>query len=255
MKDLDVISATTNQTLEAFRKAHKEEKDGKVSIERANLMFLELGAVSADVSPSPLRKGNFDLLTLLVTQEAIHRVLNDPSRQSGVDAAGNKFLKDFYLSRMVSHFSGSQRYRRADHFFEDLLATAPNLQVSNGETALINPAGIAEVIVRAREKVAAEWKDLAERVPEEHLEIQRLTLNQMLSGGTGTSFEDALRGNSNIIPEAKKVVIKEPEKETVAVGDKKKEAEEGPFDVLKLPPMSVLWTEEGANMNAPGVFE
>lgn len=256
VKDLDVIAETTNQTMETFREALGNAKDGKVTIERANLMFLDLGAASSDIAPSPLRKGNFDLLSLLTTQEAIHRVLNDPERQSGVDAAGNKFLKDFYLARMVSHFSGSQRYRRADHFFEELLGTSPNLQVSKGETTLVNPAGIAEVIIRVRQRVALEWKNMAEDVPEEHLEIQRLTLNQMLSGGSGTSFEDALRGNSNIIPESKKEVKKEPEMEVVAVGDTKKEAEKTSFDLLKLPPMSVLWTEgDGVNMNATGVFE
>ena len=257
VKDLDVISQMTNFTLESYKEALKNKKkdeDGRWVIERPNLMFLEMGATHADFAPSPLRKGNFDLLMLLITQEAVHRVLNDPDRQNGPNAMGNRFLKDFYVSRLVSHFTGSQRYRRAEHFMAELLAMSPNLQVNKGETTLVNPVGIAEVIVRAREKVALEWKDIAQQVPEEHLEIQRLTLNQMLSGGTGTSFEDALRGNSNIMPEAKKVV-KEVKKEAVPAGEKKKEAEVGSFDLMSLPPMSELWNDEGVNMNLPGVFD
>uniref|UniRef100_A0A7S3L649 Uncharacterized protein n=1 Tax=Amphora coffeiformis TaxID=265554 RepID=A0A7S3L649_9STRA len=257
VKDLEVISRMTNSTLESYKAAlmnPKNDEDGRLVIERPNLMFLEMGAGHADFAPSPLRKGNFDLLMLLVTQEAVHRVLNDVERQKGPDVMGNRFLQNFYLSRLMSHFTGSQRYRRSEHFMAELLAMSPNLQVNKGETTLVNPAGIAEVIIRVREEVALEWKDMAQQVPEEHLEIQRLTLNQMLSGGTGTSFEDALRGNSNILPEANNA-MKEVQKEAVPAGEKKKEAEIGPFDLLSLPPMSELWNDEGANMNAPGVFE
>lgn len=244
VKDLEVLADMTNATLAAFRDAlDHSTMDGPIQLDPPNLMFLELGADSANISPSPLRKGNFDLLTLLTTQEAIHRVLNDPERRNGVHAMGNKFLKDFYLARLVSHFTGSQRYRRADHFFEEMLAMGPNLQSLNGQTALVNPAGIAETLIKVRGAVALEWRALAQQVPEEHLEIQRLTLNQMMSGGLGTSsFEDALRGKSN---------VETKETEMVAVG----EETPPPLDVQKLPPMNLLWNEQGANMNVTGVFE
>merc|ERR1711957_534866 len=45
---------------------------------RDNLLFLEINVddPNLDHKPSPLRRGNFDLLVLLATEEAIHRVLN-----------------------------------------------------------------------------------------------------------------------------------------------------------------------------------
>lgn len=250
VKDLTVIANMTSRTLKAYKHSRmKTGKDGKVKLERENLMFLELSVSGAGLSPSPLRKGNFDLLMLLSTQEAFHRVLNDPERQKGADAMGNRFLKDFYVKRLVSHFSGSQRYGRADDLVEELFTMSPMLQVHKAETTLVNPAGMAEVVLKAREQVALEWTALAQQVPDEHLEIQRLSLNQMLSGGTGTSFEDALRGQPNVFPTQDK---KEERKEVVQVGGKDKH---GPFDLLSLPPMSVLWNDDRANIGAPGVFE
>jgi hypothetical protein len=252
VKDLEVLSDMTESMLASFRDVtESSQNDGNFKLDPPNLMFLELGADSANISPSPLRKGNFDLLTLLTTQEAVHRILNDPERHKGADALGNKFLKDFYLARLVSHFTGSQRYRRADHFFEEMLSTGPVLQTLDGETALVNPAGMAEIVIKMRGQVAREWMEVAQGVPEEHLEIQRLTLHQMMSGVSG-SFEDALRGKPSVRPED----TQEEEVEVVAVGESNKQDDiPKPLDVHKLPPMSLLWTEEGVNMNVTGVFE
>jgi hypothetical protein len=262
VKDLDVISQMGDNFLDSYWDAVQEMKEcddedatGELKMEKENLMFLELSANGGGLAPSPLRKGNFDLLTLLVTQEAIHRVLNDPERQEGADAAGNRFLQDFYVSRLVSHFTGSQHYSRADDFLLELLAASPTVQVGDGSTTMIDPTKIAEVLIEARETVALEWRSQAQLMPDEHLEIKRLQLNQMLSGGTGTSFEDALRGISNPEPPPKKKTLV---KELVEVRSnvQQEEAKKEKTIETEAPPMSVLWNEKGlVNMNAPGVFE
>lgn len=194
-RDLDVIAAMGGHTLESYHESLLNRRDqisdsnddvvggnAQVKLKRENLFFLEFNAnVDSDYAPSPLRKGNFDLLVLLSTQESIHRVLNNPDRQNGVEKVTNYYLRNFYAQRLVSHFSGAQRYGRADDFLEELLGTAPSVvQLSDGATTLIDTHSIAEMILKEREAVASEWKELARNVPQEHMEIKRLQLNLLM---------------------------------------------------------------------------
>jgi hypothetical protein len=203
-RDLDVIAAMGGHTLESYHESLLNRRDqisnsnddvagvsNQVKLKRENLFFLEFNAnVDSDYAPSPLRKGNFDLLVLLSTQESIHRVLNDPDRQDGVEKVTNYYLRNFYAQRLVSHFSGAQRYGRADDFLEELLGTAPSvIQLSDGATTLIDTHSIAELILKEREVVASEWKELARNVPHEHMEIKRLQLNLLM----GIANEPAVR--------------------------------------------------------------
>eukprot|EP00521_Asterionellopsis_glacialis_P011810 CAMPEP_0195292604 /NCGR_PEP_ID=MMETSP0707-20130614/10222_1 /TAXON_ID=33640 /ORGANISM="Asterionellopsis glacialis, Strain CCMP134" /LENGTH=351 /DNA_ID=CAMNT_0040353105 /DNA_START=423 /DNA_END=1478 /DNA_ORIENTATION=- len=156
---------------------------GKRGIDRQNLLFLEWDPnFDNDIRPSPLRKGNFDLLTLYTTQEAIHRVLNDKERQqNGPEQLSNVFLRNFYEQRIESHFTGLQRYGRADDFLEELLLSTPSMvQVDEGVTGLIDPTHIASLILNEREQVATEWQDIAKTSPTEHMEIQKAMLNRMM---------------------------------------------------------------------------
>lgn len=187
------------------------------SIQRANLLFLDSSAGPGQdgMDPSPLRRSNFDLLVLLATQEAIHRVLNDPARQARKSAehGSNQFLQDFYMTRLLSHFSGNQRYGRADDFLEEMLTTpprmisaesrhykydddAPSSSTEDGETPskmddeltkdltyLVDPVKVAETILEEREKVALEWKArVQEDTPAAHMTIQKMVLAKVMSG-------------------------------------------------------------------------
>ncbi|KAL7567980.1 hypothetical protein ACA910_019688 [Epithemia clementina (nom. ined.)] len=208
--DLLVLSNMGQETLNSYWKSvmrlresgesknhgDPDEKDGReIKIDPGNLMFLDLN-VDSDRAPSPLRKGNFDLLKLLATQEAIHRVLNDPKRQKGPEKVANKYLNEFYSSRLLSCFDGCQEYGVADLFVRDLLKSPPILRKIKGRAALIDPTRLAEVILDKRKSVALEWKTLAELVPDEHLAIRRLQFDQLLGGmgSGGLSFEQALKG-------------------------------------------------------------
>lgn len=188
VKDLQVISEMGRRSLESYwnilrekGNADNDDPDKPLAFERENLMFLEQSPdPSSSHGPSPLRKGNFDLLMLLTTQEACHRVLTDEARQSGPELVTNEYLKQFYLER-VHYFRGPQNYGRADDFMEELLSRNPRMiNVAEGVTSLIDPTRIAELILNKREEVALEWKALAEEAPMQHMEIQRLRLNRIM---------------------------------------------------------------------------
>jgi hypothetical protein len=190
VKDLDVIFTMGGHTLETYwegiRKLRQETNDdspdGATPRVLQSLLFLEFGPnEESDYSPSPLRKGNFDLLMNLATQQSIHRVLNDPDRKEGAELLTNQYLRNLYLQRLDSHFTRAQWYRRSDDFLQQLLSQSPSMvQSSEDTTSLIDPTRLAELILREHEKVALEWKDIAANVPEAHLKIKRLQLNLLM---------------------------------------------------------------------------
>jgi hypothetical protein len=179
VKDLDVIADMSGQMLESYWEKLKTQRnsDEQLQVDRTNLLFLEFSPDSdSDYMPSPLRKGNFDLLTLLTTQESIHRVLNNPELR-----ADNSFLRNFYAKRIGTHFTGSGWYSRADEFLEELVRTPPSMiQVRDSETALVDPMRVVELILEEREQVATDWIELAMAAPESHVEIKRWQLNRLV---------------------------------------------------------------------------
>ena len=189
----------------------KAPKVEKPKMQRANLVFLDRGVGegdSADYAPSPLRKGNFDLLCLLATQEAIHRVLNDPTRQArkSPEHGTKQFLQDFYIKRLLSHFSGDQPYGRSDDFVEELLACPPRMitigntnddkpddgrkdSLTKDLTYLVDPVMVAAAILSEREKVALQWKQhVAEQTSVDHRNIQNMILTKVM-GDTAEECE------------------------------------------------------------------
>ena len=220
VKDLTVISSMGGFTMDSYwdrlrreRDAKGESGDGMVRPDRQNLIFLENNAVDEDSgdAPSPLRKGNFDLLVLLTTQESIHRILNDPKRQQGAERASNEFLQNFYIQRLASHFVGSKWYGRADDFLEELFLEPPKMvqvpsrstdddadKSEDGTTALIDPLRIAELLLNTRSQVALDWKGLAESAPEKHMHIKRMQLN-ILMGIHRDGKEDDDNGEVNAV--------------------------------------------------------
>ena len=168
--DLDAIMEMSETMTERYR-------DGK--LEKPNLFFLE-SSVHEDYTPSPLRKGNFDLLLTLTTQEAVHRILN--SDHSAHRKPTVTFLYDFYQQRIETHFTGSNWYGRAEDFLEQLLQTPPaTMQIQDDDIALIDPMHVAELILTKREQVAEEWLELALDVGQSHTEIRRWQLNRLLA--------------------------------------------------------------------------
>jgi hypothetical protein len=192
VKDLDVIADMSGQMLERYFEKIKEQKNGggQVGIERPNLLFLEM-SVDSDYTPSALRKGNFDLLVLIATQESIHRVLNDVSarEEDSPDRSSVQFLRNFYAQRIGTHFTGSNWYGRADDFLEELVRTPPSfIQLQDEDCGLVDPVRVVELVLKEREKVALEWLEIALEVPKSHTKIKRWQLNRLM--GIDTSVEN-----------------------------------------------------------------
>jgi hypothetical protein len=201
--DLDVIAEASLDAMDNYyKKATKNGGNGVVvGLDRINQYFLEM-SVHEDYVPSPLRKGNFDLLQTLTTQEAIHRIMNrlkdggsrkikdecpmygdddDGSTNTRIDYASIQFLRNFYVRRIGTHFTGSNFYGRADEFLDELLLTPPSVvQLQDADCGLVDPVGIVEVIFKEREKVASEWIEKALDVPKAHTEIKRLQLDILM---------------------------------------------------------------------------
>ena len=151
-------------------------------------MLLSNAIFSKDQNSSPLRKGNFDLMFLLATQESIHRVLRNYARAGDEREVSFHWLRDFYTKRLGEYFDGHQRYGRADDFLEELLLTPPIMKSiednskRNQVVGFIDPLRIAEDIIRTRSEVAAEWKGIVANVPQEHMELRRLLLAKQMGG-------------------------------------------------------------------------
>jgi len=147
-----------------------------------NLVFLGYALDPIDgFTPSPLRQHNFDLAVLLATQESIHRLLNKHCNDNGPH---RQYLLDFYVERLESHFTGTQRYGRADDFLEELLFGPPR-QVSvvqgEGTTVVVDPVRVAEWILQERREVALEWQSACKNIPsKDHIQIKRLQLDRLM---------------------------------------------------------------------------
>ena len=162
-------------------------------------------------APSPLRKGNFDLLYNLITQKAVLELLDsEDGVVVGSDEVQNKasqlFLSKFYQDRLASHFVGSQWYGKGDDFIEELMLGSPIMmardsddtekdtreedkdekdvedtesKASNTPLLVVEPMRIAEQILLKRDKLALAWAKIMESVPSAHTEIRRLQLDRL----------------------------------------------------------------------------
>lgn len=180
-RDLSFLSKMGPDVVESYWEGLKNNQE---EIGLGNLLFLEWDPTYGAM-PSPLRRGNFDLLVLLTTQESIHCILNEepPGDDDGDDfeplsQSNQEFLARFYLDRLVSHFTGRQRYNRAEAFLKELLLSAPG--IDNDNENWVDPTFIAEEILKMRERVCRRWAGLAENVPSAHTEIKKLQLDLLM---------------------------------------------------------------------------
>ena len=185
VNDLDVIAELSSTMMQRYFDSHGNgggDGGGARVMEPPNLLFLET-SVDSDFTPSPLRKGNFDLLMTLTTQEAIHRVLNNNNNNSNKssDKSSLQFLRNFYVHRIHTHFTGSNWYGRAEDFMIELLQSSPSIiQVSEEESGLVDPLRVAELVLQQREQVAEEWLELSLDVPQAHTNIKRWQFNRLM---------------------------------------------------------------------------
>ena len=148
--------------------------------DRSAMLVLGNNIVQDGRASSSFRKGNFDLLGLLATQESVHRVLRQ-YRDAGATEFDISFdwLKQFYVARVTSHFDGNQEYGRADDFLEELLLQPPSVKMKNGKLlGFIDPMRMAEDIIATRTQVAQDWRDIVMDVPmKDHADLRSMCLS------------------------------------------------------------------------------
>eukprot|EP00591_Stephanopyxis_turris_P004859 CAMPEP_0195508350 /NCGR_PEP_ID=MMETSP0794_2-20130614/1580_1 /TAXON_ID=515487 /ORGANISM="Stephanopyxis turris, Strain CCMP 815" /LENGTH=336 /DNA_ID=CAMNT_0040635285 /DNA_START=369 /DNA_END=1378 /DNA_ORIENTATION=+ len=153
----------------------------RASFDRNGMFYLNQQTAFDEGLSSPLRKANFDLLVLLSTQEAIHRVLRNFQAEGSKASVSFNWLRDFYVERITSFFDGNQKYGRADDFLEELILTPPSVKKGCGKMSIIDPLGLVEKIVRMRTSVATEWKEILSSVPEDHIALRKKLFTQQMA--------------------------------------------------------------------------
>jgi len=204
VSDLDAMKTANEMLLKSYNEKirNREKKDydtnsNPIAFERHGISYF-FDAFGERAS-SPLRKGSFDLLTLLATQESIHRVL-----RNYVDAGTSRevsfcWLREYYSERAANYFDGDQELGRADDFLEELLLTPPTIQTDNSEMSLVDPLRIAEDIIATRSEVAVEWREIVRQVKEvDHTDIRKMVLEkQMLKWGSGGTTTTTTTSKTN----------------------------------------------------------
>lgn len=204
MVDLDTLVLANDMILQSYHETIKSARDEECrdlenedcnvedllerkAYERNAMVLLSNKIDFQDLASSPNRKGNFDLLLLLATQEAVHRVLREYREKGEQREVSFEWLRDFYTERVPSFFDGDQKHGRADDFMEELLLSSPSMKELDGKVGLIDPLRIAEDIIAMRSEVARDWKEIVAKAPQDHMELQKVLLAVRM--GTNKNLE------------------------------------------------------------------
>mmetsp|Transcript_3197 Transcript_3197/g.8635 ORF Transcript_3197/g.8635 Transcript_3197/m.8635 type:complete len:284 (-) Transcript_3197:342-1193(-) len=177
------LDSSYNATLKANAKySHPDEEkrekifDGNIFNTWSQLLW------NPKRSSSPYRKANFDLLLLLATQESIHRVFNSYIKDDAIRPETQGWLLDFYTDNVNEYFDGHQTHARSEDFLQEMLRSPRTLiETNNDVLAWVDPAIVAEDILRERSDVILEWIKVAETILDEHTDLRRLLFANMIS--------------------------------------------------------------------------
>lgn len=174
------------------------------SFERVMSSLLHTHTAFRETLSSPLRRGNFDLLYNICTQESIHRILRQSSstetttrrnvsRKKGADDVTLEWLREFYSDRVAKYFDGNQPYGQADEFMDELLSASPRMILLDGgdHAVLTDPMRMAERIMDERKVIVTEWKEVMKKVPSDHTDgIRKLLLNKQMEKYNNAQVEE-----------------------------------------------------------------
>ena len=183
--DLDIVQIASTLTFKNYQESVRRARDGESSDRCKSAELSEYCDISSEVpvvedentnlsmvfgdeagyrASSPLRRANLDLLQLICTQEAIHRVLCS-CKSDETERSQFEYLRDFYSERLF-YFDGNVNYGRHERFIKELMTAPPKIVSSRGVTTtkstnmqMVDPLRLAEEILLARSQVAEEWKD------------------------------------------------------------------------------------------------
>ena len=177
-RDLDRIIDISCSYLQQYSE-FKEKAPNNNDAYRTNLFFLYMQPADGEGDPSPLRKGNFDLLMLFTLQESIHRILN--SQDSSLGEAELMLLRNFYTDKMDTHFVGPVAYHNSDDFLVGLLESPGKVQVQDDKIEIVDTVVVTKLVLQTQAKVADELVEIALEIPNEHLELKRRQLQRLLN--------------------------------------------------------------------------
>jgi len=185
VKDLQAVKSNGDYMLDNYLASIKQNS------ERENLVFERIPTFHLDyiedpnedggyLKSSPLRKPTFDLLTLLATQESVHRLLRDYKEAGSTAQPVYDWFKGFYFDRLETYFDGDGKHGRAHNFLSELLSTPPVAKRRNKMLSTIDPLEVAERILIIRAEVVDSWLEIAKEAGEEHTPIRRSLLNKQM---------------------------------------------------------------------------
>lgn len=201
----------TKQTKGSGAGAGDDKASSPYTFDRPSTMYITFDPTEEDeFAPSPLRKGNFDLLYSLVTQSAVIQLIqSDDGVVVGEDEIQNRasqlFLSRFYNQRLLTHFVGNQFYGKGEDFIEELMLESPIMmqrdtgsfeegdeetgnesKASSTPPLEVEPMRIAEQVLLRRDKLALEWMEICRAAPSEHTDIRKLQF-ELLTGEVETA--------------------------------------------------------------------
>ena len=194
--DLDLFISANEQILDSYRDRAMNDRDTeegsfldskqKTAYDRNAMALGDFGLFNDDKAPSPLRKANFDLLALLVTQESVHRVLwlyrnaDDENKKVAFE-----WLREFYSDRVEKYFDGNGGFARADDFLDELLRAPPSVKLdTSGHTSktaspnLLDTLRIAKDVIRMRAYVAFIFQARISNTQKDHTDIRKTILSE-----------------------------------------------------------------------------
>jgi len=176
-------SISSNKPFESDAK--QDDPDGKkfeTVFDRSILNTWSQSLWSPKRSSSPYRKANFDLLLLLATQESIHHILNSYKKDDTIRPETKEWLLNFYTENVNEYFDGHQTCARSEDFLEQMLKSPRTvIETNNDILAWVDPANVAEDVVRERSEVILDWMRVAETILDEHTDLRRLLFTNMVS--------------------------------------------------------------------------
>ncbi len=169
----------------------KFDKAPNPLFDRTAMRILNDHMAMAKVPPSPLRKGNYDLLQLLSLHEAVHRQLREYKDQGDEKSVSFAWLRDFFVENVEEYFDGLVRLGSADDFIEEMLRTFPKVkQTDDGKMELVDPKAIASDIIHTRSEVLLDWKVVLQQTPQFHIGLRKKILSEQMKTETELVEDD-----------------------------------------------------------------
>lgn len=183
-RDLDIVQMVDGMIMDSyFHRINTDSADDSTNqpaFDRISVNILNNFTEFQEGAPSPLRRGNFDLLYSLCTHASAHELLRELKADSR-DEITFEWFKTFYEQNVSKYFDGDQSFGRADDFIDALLRRPPSfVETRRNSIGLIDPMALAERIIGIRSQIAEEWKYVMQEVEDDHAWLNDKLIRAMM---------------------------------------------------------------------------